>query len=50
VALPSKPAQASELATVRGPAPRLPVTEASDHGPDLGFIAMSPVNGRAGWW
>jgi hypothetical protein len=25
-------------------------SRSSDHGPDLGFVITSRINGRAGWW
>ena len=50
VAVPSQPAQASQLGKVYGSPPTEAFPPPTDHGPDLGCVTTSPIDGRAGWW
>ena len=50
VAVPSQPAQASQLGEVYGSPPTDASSPPTDHGPDLGCVTTSHIDGRAGWW
>ena len=50
VVVPSQPAQASHVGEVYGSPPTDASSPPTDHGPDLGCVTTSHINGRAGWW
>ena len=50
VAVSSQPAQASQLGEVYGSPPTDASSPPTDHGPDLGWVTTSHIDGRAGWW
>src|SRR5262249_8575493 len=50
MAVPSQPAQASQLGKVYGSPPTEASPPPTDHDPDLGCVTTSHINGRAGWW
>src|SRR6266446_3514951 len=50
VAVPSQPAQASHVGEVDGSPPTEASAPPTDHGPDLGGVTTSHIDGRAGWW
>src|SRR5919108_1325900 len=50
MAVPPQPAYAFDVGEVYGLAPTVAASPPTDHSPDLGRIAMSHTNGRAGWW
>src|SRR5262249_42321774 len=45
-----QPAQASQLGEVHGSPPTAASSPPTDHGPDLGCVTTSHIDGRAGWW
>jgi hypothetical protein len=50
MAVPSQPAHALDVGEVWRRAPAVPAPPPTDHGPHLGRLATSHINGRAGWW
>src|SRR5215468_6536341 len=50
MAVPSQPAHALDVGEVWRRAPAVPSPPPTDHSPHLGRLAMSHINGRAGWW
>jgi len=50
MAVPSQPAHALDVGEVWRRAPAVPSPPPTDHGPHLGRLATSHINGRAGWW
>ena len=50
VAVSSQPAQTSHMGEVHGSPPTAASSPPTDHGPDLGWVTTSHIDGRAGWW
>ena len=50
VAVPSQPAQTSQLGALSAVAEALPTTQSTHHGQHLGLNTASQLSGRAGWW
>jgi hypothetical protein len=50
VAVSSQPAQTSHMGEVHGSPPTAASSPPTDHGPDLGCVTTSHIDGRAGWW